>query len=217
MIAAEPVTFTPRECFLHVVMVKPADRTSGGIWLPDECQVSCNEAEVIAVGPGISAFDGLPSVMHAEVGDRVLFQHHQFQKTDEKGEEGIVREDDLLAIIPAGTNAVSPHNDWVAITIEDSQKESAGGILLSDRARKRPRSGKILDYGPGKFRRTGSYVGTRKTIQAIMGLSDPDCPSGKTVHWGVQAEVLEAGVGNDWFLLVRASDLLLMEDGDEGV
>jgi chaperonin GroES len=203
--------YTPRETYLRVAIAKAAEKTESGIWLPEECQVSCNEAEVLSVGPGIPAADGLPCVMWAEPGDYVIFQQHSFQKTDEKGVEGIVREDDLLAIIHEGSEEIRPHNDWVKVSIEAPLCESQGGIILSDRARKKPQSGKILDWGPGKFRRTGPYFGTRKSIAAIMGLNEDSCLVGRTVWWGKEAEVLEAGAGHDWFLLIRASDLLLIE------
>jgi hypothetical protein len=141
-----------------------------------------------------------------------LFQQHSFQKTDEKGVEGIVREDDLLGDHPRGARAtIKPHNDWVKVSIEAPVCESQGGIILSDRARKKPQSGKDHWHGPGKFRRTGPYFGTRKSIPAIMGLNEDSCLVGRTVWWGKEADVLEAGVGHDWFLLIRASDLLLIE------
>lgn len=220
--------WTPRETYLRVRIVPAAEMSAGGIYLPDECRVSVNEAEVLAVGPGLvvgTDNGGYFTPMWAEVGDRVLFQQHSFQRTDADGKEGIVREDDLLAIIPAGCHTVQPHNDWVAVSIEAGAKESQGGIILADRARKRPQCGKILDYGPGKFRRTGQYFGTRKTIEAIMGLELPPGVllgdkylAGRKVWWGDTSEVLEAGTGDDWFLLVRASDLLLIEgEDDEGL
>jgi co-chaperonin GroES (HSP10) len=217
MTTLTPVSYIPRECYLRVQISKAAEQTSGGIWLPEECQVSCNEAEVLSVGPGIPAADGFPCVMWAEPGDHVLFQQHSFQKTDERGVEGIVREDDLLAIIPQGEETIQPHNDWVKVSIEAPERESQGGILLADRARKKPQSGKIMAHGPGKFRRTGPYFGTRKSIPAIMGLNEDSCLVGRKVWWGREADVLEAGAGHDWFLLIRASDLLLIEgECDEG-
>jgi chaperonin GroES len=84
-----------------VQKVKPAEKTSGGIVLPDSAQSKIGRATVIATGPGRRNVDGNRVSMTIQVGDTVLLSE-SYNGTDltfEGKEFTVFREDDILAII----------------------------------------------------------------------------------------------------------------------
>jgi co-chaperonin GroES (HSP10) len=202
-----------------------SSESEGGILLPETCRESLNEAAVLAVGPGYTIpmdNGGCFSTMFCEEGDTVLFPAHCFEQTDAAGEVGIVRDEDLLGMIPAGGDALIPLNDFVMCSVESRRATTGGGLHLADGQKSRPRQGKILDYGPGKIRLKGDYYGTRSNVESILGVtlpmsvtSDEKPLVGKVAIWGVDAEVLEVGSHRAEFLLVRASDILCFLEEDE--
>ena len=84
-----------------VQKVKPAEKTVGGIVLPDSAQSKINRAKVIAAGPGRRTMDGKLVPLSIQVGDTVLLSE-SYNGTDlsfEGKESTVFREDDILAII----------------------------------------------------------------------------------------------------------------------
>lgn len=79
-----------------------AEKSKGGILLPDSAQEKPKEGVVIAVGPGKYDDEGKLSPLHVKKGDRVLFT--SYAGTEVKGQETdteylIIAEDDLLGIL----------------------------------------------------------------------------------------------------------------------
>ena len=74
---------------------EPAEKTKGGIIIPDTAQENPQMGEVVAVGPGKDG--NLPTV---KVGDRVLYGKYAGQELNYRGEDYlIVREDDILVVV----------------------------------------------------------------------------------------------------------------------
>ena len=80
---------------------KLAERTTGGIILPDTSREKQELGEVIAVGPGKSDKDGKRIEIQVKVGDKVMWD--KFAGNDVKIEDEddfvIVKSDDIIAIV----------------------------------------------------------------------------------------------------------------------
>ncbi len=81
-----------------------AEKTKGGIYLPDTAQEKPKEGKVIAVGPGAINDRGEKEVMTVSVGDRILISN--YAGTEVKGIQGyendellIVDENEILGIL----------------------------------------------------------------------------------------------------------------------
>merc|ERR1711991_333573 len=80
-----------------VVRLKPAEKTIGGIVLPESAQSKINRAEVVAVGPGRKDMNGQTVPMSVQVGDNVLLSE-SFNGTDvtlDGREYTLYREEDI--------------------------------------------------------------------------------------------------------------------------
>merc|ERR1712065_57832 len=89
---------TPLSDRVLVQKIKPAEKTVGGIVLPESALSKINKAVVVAVGPGRKAMDGSLVPMSVKVGDEVLLSE-SFNGTDvsHDGKEfTLYREDDIL-------------------------------------------------------------------------------------------------------------------------
>lgn len=88
------------------VLVKrsKAEKSKGGIILPETAQEKPKEGEVIAVGPGRLDEEGQQHPLQVKVGDRILFSAYagtEIKKTDCDDELLILTEDEILAVIMA--------------------------------------------------------------------------------------------------------------------
>lgn len=76
------------------------DRTSGGLFIPDNAKEKALEAMVIAVGAGKRLEDGRLQELSLQAGDSVLIGKYTGSEVQLDGEELIiVREDDVLAVL----------------------------------------------------------------------------------------------------------------------
>ena len=81
-----------------VKRLESEERTASGLYIPDTAKEKPSKGEVVAVGPGKHADDGVP--MAVKVGDMVLFNKYAGTEVKIDGAEHLVmREDDILAII----------------------------------------------------------------------------------------------------------------------
>ena len=90
------------------IIVRPLEAeevTKGGIVLPDTAKEKPHEGEIIAVGKGKVTEDGKLQALEVKVGDRVLYAKYTGTEimTKEGEELLIMREDDVLAIVPTTT------------------------------------------------------------------------------------------------------------------
>ena len=80
--------------------IEEANKTAGGIIIPDTAKEKPSEGRVIAVGNGFRAEDGKIIPMSVKEGDKVLFS--KWSGTEIKIEGGaylIVKESDILAVV----------------------------------------------------------------------------------------------------------------------
>ena len=77
-----------------------AEKTKGGILLPDTAQEKPQEGEVVRVGPGKIDDDGKHTPMLVKVGDRVLLSSYAGTEIKEDDEEYlIISEEDILGVL----------------------------------------------------------------------------------------------------------------------
>jgi len=79
---------------------RPADRSKGGVYLPDNPRRKTQQGRVKAIGTGRVADDGRVIPMSVAVGDVVVFRQHSEQKAEDYlSEDIIITDDDVLARI----------------------------------------------------------------------------------------------------------------------
>lgn len=77
-----------------------AEKTAGGLFIPDSAKEKPQEGEVIAVGAGKYKEDGSRQTLDVKEGDRVLFGKYSGSEIKLDGEEFLImREDEILGII----------------------------------------------------------------------------------------------------------------------
>lgn len=77
-----------------------ADKTAGGLFIPETAKEKPQEGEVIAAGAGKYKEDGSRQTLDVKEGDRVLFGKYSGSEIKIDGEELLImREDEILGII----------------------------------------------------------------------------------------------------------------------
>ena len=77
-----------------------ADKTSGGLFIPDNAKEKPLEAMVISVGSGKILESGKTHALSVKAGDKVLIGKYSGSEVQLDGEDHIIlREDDILAIL----------------------------------------------------------------------------------------------------------------------
>jgi chaperonin GroES len=88
----------PLQDRILVRRAEPEVKTSGGVIIPDAAQERPMEGDVVAVGPGARAGDGVLHAPDVKKGDRVLFVKGRELKRD--GEDLLIlKESDILCVI----------------------------------------------------------------------------------------------------------------------
>ncbi|MDP2653900.1 MAG: co-chaperone GroES [Candidatus Omnitrophota bacterium] len=86
------------------IVVEPleaAEKTKGGILLPDTAKEKPQEGKVVAVGKGKLLDNGQIHALEVKVGDRVLYGKYSGSEiTNKDGDELLImREEDVLAVL----------------------------------------------------------------------------------------------------------------------
>jgi len=77
-----------------------ADKTAGGLYIPDSAKEKPQEGEVIAAGAGKYKEDGSRQALDVKAGDRVLFGKWSGTEVKIDGEDLLImKESDILGII----------------------------------------------------------------------------------------------------------------------
>ena len=77
-----------------------AEKTAGGIYLPDTAKEKPVEAEVIAVGEGSRLSDGTIVPIDVKVGDKIVYGKYAGTEVKVEGEEYVIlRAEDILGVI----------------------------------------------------------------------------------------------------------------------
>src|SRR5580658_2285872 len=77
-----------------------AEKTSGGLFIPESAKEKPQEGEVFAIGKGKRLEDGKVVALDVQVGDRILFGKYSVSDITIEGTEYmIMREDEILGIL----------------------------------------------------------------------------------------------------------------------
>jgi len=83
-----------------VKRIEEAEKTKGGIIIPDTAKEKPMEGKVIAVGKGKLMEDGKVHALDIKAGDRILFGKYSGTEVKIDGEEHLImREEDILGVI----------------------------------------------------------------------------------------------------------------------
>ncbi len=88
--------------------VEQAEKTAGGVFLPDTAKEKPQEGRVLAVGTGRTLDNGTVLPLSVKVGDKIIYSKYSGSEIKYEGKEVlIISEKDVLAIVsdervPAG-------------------------------------------------------------------------------------------------------------------
>lgn len=92
--------FKPLKDRILIKYSEEAEKSAGGLYIPDAAKEKPQKGEVIAVGSGRITEDGKVQKMDVKVGDIVLFDKYSGSKINmDNVEYLIVREEDILGIL----------------------------------------------------------------------------------------------------------------------
>lgn len=92
--------FKPLRDRVLVKYSEEAEKSAGGLYIPDTAKEKPQKGEIVSVGPGRVTDDGKLQKMEVKVGDTVLFDKYSGSKiTMENVEYLIIREEDILGVI----------------------------------------------------------------------------------------------------------------------
>ena len=87
-----------------VQRIEEGEQKVGGIIIPDSAKEKPQQGKVVAVGNGKVKDDGGRIALDVKAGDLILFGKYSGQEIKLDGEEYLImREDEVLAVIDAGT------------------------------------------------------------------------------------------------------------------
>jgi chaperonin GroES len=100
------MAFRPLHDRVLVRRVEQADKTAGGIIIPDTAKEKPAEGEIVAVGAGVRGEDGKIVALDVKAGDRVLFGKWSGTEIKLDGEDLIImKESDILGIVEKSASA----------------------------------------------------------------------------------------------------------------
>jgi chaperonin GroES len=83
-----------------VEALEAAEKTAGGLYIPDNAKEKPQKGKIIAVGPGKAAENGTLIKPEVKVGDTVLYGKYSGTEVQLDGKDYLImRESDLLAVI----------------------------------------------------------------------------------------------------------------------
>ena len=83
-----------------VEALEAAEKTAGGIYIPDNAKEKPQKGKVIAAGPGKASDTGSIVKMEVKVGDTILYGKYSGTEVTVDGKEYLImRESDILAIV----------------------------------------------------------------------------------------------------------------------
>ena len=94
------MTFRPLHDRVLVRRIKAAEKTEGGIIIPDTVKEKPQEGEVVAVGVGAKSEEGKVTPLDVKAGDKILFGKWSGTEVKIDGEDLIImKESDILGIV----------------------------------------------------------------------------------------------------------------------
>jgi chaperonin GroES len=94
------MTFRPLHDRVLVRRIEAAEKSAGGIIIPDTAKEKPQEGEVVATGTGTRAEDGTIIPLELKAGDKILFGKWSGSEVKLEGEDLIImKESDVLGIV----------------------------------------------------------------------------------------------------------------------
>ena len=94
------MAFRPLHDRVVVRRVDSAEKSAGGIIIPDTAKEKPQEGEIVAVGPGTRAEDGTIAALDVQAGDRILFGKWSGTEVKIDGQDLLImKESDIMGII----------------------------------------------------------------------------------------------------------------------
>jgi chaperonin GroES len=94
------MTFRPLHDRVLVRRIEAAEKTAGGIIIPDTAQEKPQEGEIVSAGTGIRGEDGTIVPLDLKAGDKILFGKWSGAEVKLDGEDLLImKESDVLGIL----------------------------------------------------------------------------------------------------------------------
>jgi chaperonin GroES len=94
------MTFKPLHDRVLVRRIEAAEKTAGGIIIPETAQEKPVEGEIVSVGTGLRAEDGSITALDVKAGDKILFGKWSGTEVKIDGEDLLImKEADVLGIV----------------------------------------------------------------------------------------------------------------------
>jgi chaperonin GroES len=94
------MTFRPLHDRVLIRRVEAAEKTAGGIIIPDNAKEKPQEGEVVSAGTGARSEDGTIVALDVKAGDKILFGKWSGTEVKIDGEDLIImKESDILGIV----------------------------------------------------------------------------------------------------------------------
>ena len=94
------MTFRPLHDRVLVRRIDAAERSAGGIIIPDTAQEKPQEGEVVSTGSGTRGEDGSVTPLDVKAGDKILFGKWSGTEVKLEGEDLLImKEADILGVV----------------------------------------------------------------------------------------------------------------------
>ncbi|CAN5869044.1 co-chaperone GroES [soil metagenome] len=94
------MTFRPLHDRVLVRRIEAAEKTAGGIIIPETAKEKPQEGEIVSVGSGVRAEDGTITPLDVKAGDKILFGKWSGTEIKIDGEDLLImKESDVLGIV----------------------------------------------------------------------------------------------------------------------
>jgi chaperonin GroES len=94
------MTFRPLHDRVLVRRIEAAEKTAGGIIIPDTAKEKPQEGEIVSVGSGLRGEDGKVTPLDVKAGDKILFGKWSGTEVKLDGEDLIImKESDVLGVV----------------------------------------------------------------------------------------------------------------------
>ncbi len=94
------MTFRPLHDRVLVRRIEAAEKSAGGIIIPDTAQEKPQEGQVVSIGSGTRAENGAVTPLDVKAGDKILFGKWSGTEVKLNGEDLLImKESDILGIV----------------------------------------------------------------------------------------------------------------------
>jgi chaperonin GroES len=94
------MTFRPLHDRVLVRRIEAAEKTAGGIIIPDTAKEKPQEGEIVSVGSGTRSEDGNVTPLDVKAGDKILFGKWSGSEVKLDGEDLLImKEADILGVL----------------------------------------------------------------------------------------------------------------------